>query len=307
MNFCDYHFLEGFRIAKYFLTIFKILIPIILIVMGIIDLSKSLMNPNDYNMAKVAKKFGLRIASAVIIFILPTIINLIFSLTTNVSQTMLIFNDCIKNANKEYIAVLKAYQKERLEANKKQGKEYEVNYSKDNLISVSNSDILATAEALWKNEVTSGKFTSYGGAGSIPPKGSTIDCSAFITWVLYEYGYTKDFNMQHPTGSFMTTNWNQKYGWEEIDVAAGEDVTNKLQPGDILVRDNGGAGHINITVKVEDGKVYAYDCGDTSATAWNESGGQPLERTRHAKSDSRPGKIIRVTTKPNTEENENED
>ena len=45
MNFRDYHFLEGVRIAKYFITVLKILIPVILIILGSVNLSKSITDP----------------------------------------------------------------------------------------------------------------------------------------------------------------------------------------------------------------------------------------------------------------------
>jgi hypothetical protein len=47
MNFCDYHFLEGVRIAKYFITVLKILIPVILIILGSVNLSKSITDPDS--------------------------------------------------------------------------------------------------------------------------------------------------------------------------------------------------------------------------------------------------------------------
>ena len=115
---------------------------------------------------------------------------------------------------------------------------------------------------------------------------------------MYELGYKDEFYYQHNTLNFIETNWNEKFGWEEIPVAAGEDVTSKLQPGDILVRDkgtSGNGGHMNITVSVEDGKVMGYDCGKEDR--WRKSEGQPADVSWFA-NDYRSGKIIRVTTKP---------
>ncbi|HJJ16611.1 MAG TPA: CHAP domain-containing protein [Bacilli bacterium] len=308
MNFCDYHFLEGVRIAKYFITVLKILIPVILIILGSVNLFKSITDPDS--MMPAVKKFGISVASAAIIFFLPTIINVVFSITVDLNDTLLVFNECIKNANSEYISVLKKQvQEQAKESLKKNSSDYEVSYSKDALVSGSSKDVLSAAEKLWENDIASGKFTSYGGVGSMPPKGTNMDCSGYISWVLYEYGYTEDFSEQKATGYYMTTNFKEKYGWEEISVAAGEDVSDKLQPGDILVRDNGGgsggAGHMNITVEVKDGNVYAYDCGDTKAKAWNEAHGEPLVKNRFAKEDIRPGKIIRVTTKPKSDKKNN--
>mgnify|MGYP007091822292 CR=1 FL=1 len=60
-------------------------------------------------------------------------------------------------------------------------------------------------------------------------------------------------------------------GWQEVSVAASEDVTSKLRAGDILVRDAGGGanGHMNIIASVDDGKILAYDAG--SESNWNTS------------------------------------
>lgn len=152
-------------------------------------------------------------------------------------------------------------------------------------------DFLKVAENVW-NKVCS-TFTTYGGT-TVPPKGKTIDCSAYVSWVLYEYGYTEFGGSQTNTEKLYTTNWNQKYGWEEISVAAGENVVSKLQPGDILVRRGASEGHTQIVVSVEDsGAVYVYDCGDESN--WIGKNGKPMNYTKFAAFDSRPGKIIRVT------------
>ena len=141
MNFCDYHFLEGVRIAKYFITVLKILIPVILIILGSVNLSKSLANPDKENLPLVAKKFGISVGSAVIIFFLPTIISIVFSLVTNLNDTLKNFNECIKNANTEYIQQLKEEtERQAKENNKKDGTDYEVKYNKDLLKEKENSD-----------------------------------------------------------------------------------------------------------------------------------------------------------------------
>ncbi|MBQ8681321.1 MAG: Ig-like domain-containing protein [Bacilli bacterium] len=161
--------------------------------------------------------------------------------------------------------------------------------------SVEVKDFLGLVDTIWK-KIASGGFTYDGvNAKSIPITGTTIDCSAFVSWVLYEYGYEDFKGSQKSTLMFLNTNYTDLYGWEEINVSAGEDVTSKLKPGDILVRDNGSGGaygHMNIVAKVENGVVYAYDCGN--ANNWNNSGGEPIVITNFVKSDSRAGKIIRI-------------
>lgn len=158
------------------------------------------------------------------------------------------------------------------------------------------SDFLKTAEKVWKEVSTSGRYPTYGGS-SVPCKGPTIDCSSFVSWVLYEYGYKEFAGAQHVTQQFYNTNWNAKYGWTEIAVGRGENPSSKFKPGDIFVRDSGNNdGHVQIVVSVQNGKVMTYDCGDPTAKTWNNSGGNPVDGTWFSNDSlARPGKIIRVT------------
>ena len=157
------------------------------------------------------------------------------------------------------------------------------------------SSFLTIAGQLWKKVVTAGTY--YYGGTSIPPSGNLIDCSSYVDWVLSEYGYDQFKGGQHVTQYFVTTNLTEEFGWTEISIAAGEDVTSKLQPGDILVRDPGNNnGHMDIIYEVKsDGTVWGYDCGDRGN--WLRSNnGEPIQISNSfVKTDSRPGKIIRVS------------
>lgn len=291
MAFCnDYHFLEGVRIISFVITVLRIIIPILLIGFGSYDYFQTVINPDKAPATEKTQSFVLRLISAFMIFMLPTIINLVFSVVSNFGGSMLVLNDCLKNANKGYIDQLKIASKKQLEEYEQTGQNYQSKYNPEKYKNVGkNGELLEVADRLWK-QIVNGNFT-YGGT-PIPPT-TTVDCSAFVTWVLNEYGYAEEFSYQHNTANFKETNWQEKFGWEEIDVAANEDVTAKLKAGDILVRDIGGAGHMNIIASVEvDGTVMAYDCG--SASNWKNSDGGPVAKNDFAKSDSRPGKIIRV-------------
>lgn len=157
-----------------------------------------------------------------------------------------------------------------------------------------NGKFLDVAEKLWIEISTSGRYTTYGGA-NIPVKGPTIDCSSYVCWVLYEYGYTEFAGGQKSTNIFYYTNWNQKYGWEEIPVASGQSPISVLQPGDMFVRYEGhGKGqthHILIVSEIRDGKIYGYDCG--SKDNWLKSGGKAIDRSYFLTKKGN-GKILRI-------------
>ncbi len=158
----------------------------------------------------------------------------------------------------------------------------------------SNSDFLAVAKKLWNKVCTSGKYTRYGGS-SIPVKGPSIDCSSFVSWCLYEYGYKEFAPSQTSTSILFSTNWNKKYGWEEVSVGSGENPIKKLQPGDIFVRHGSGTHHVTIVAEIKNGKLYSYDCGNTSAS-WNGTSGAPVDKS-YFLTEVGQGKIIRVKQK----------
>ncbi len=160
------------------------------------------------------------------------------------------------------------------------------------------SDLIETATNCWKYIVDNGSRYSYA-SGNIPiQNGDTVDCSSYICWVLYEYGY-EDFEGQRVNcEGFVNTNWNELYGWEEIPIASGENPIDILQPGDIIVRfegyDQGQTHHTNFVVEVENGGYKAYDCGCESN--WRGSaaqGGNPIDKS-YFLTASGAGKIIRV-------------
>ena len=158
-------------------------------------------------------------------------------------------------------------------------------------------DFLEVALEVWTEVCTSGKFTTYGGA-SIPCTGPTIDCSAFVSWVMYEYGYDEFAGGQKWTGWWMDQSdaMAQKYGWEVIELAPGENAGDILEPGDIYVRHRGNKGHMDICVEVNGSEYLAYDCGDTGA-GWNGTDGSPIHENYFLtdSTQNRPGKIFRVT------------
>ena len=71
------------RINSY-LNIIKIAVPIILIGFGIIEFTKAIFSENEDTMRKAQKQFIKRIAIAILIFFVPTILNLLLTLANKV-------------------------------------------------------------------------------------------------------------------------------------------------------------------------------------------------------------------------------
>ena len=83
------------------LMIVKILVPIILIIMGTIDYSKALTTSEDSAIQKATKSLINRILIAIIIFIIPTIVNFVFDLLLKNSESNFVeCYTCVLNPNK---------------------------------------------------------------------------------------------------------------------------------------------------------------------------------------------------------------
>lgn len=91
------------RFIGYILLIAKILVPILLIYSGVVLLAKTLLSGNDDNLKKNVVELIKKIIIAIIIFFIPTIVNIIFSLTEevdDVNETYKTCRTCIFNPTK---------------------------------------------------------------------------------------------------------------------------------------------------------------------------------------------------------------
>ena len=89
------------QVVGYLLLVFKIVIPIILIIYGMIDLGKAVVASKDDEIKKAAKSLGMRILAGVIIFFVPTIVGFAFTLADgfNSDGDYSICEACITNPN----------------------------------------------------------------------------------------------------------------------------------------------------------------------------------------------------------------
>lgn len=81
-------------VVGWFLTIFKIVIPIILIVMGSIDFGKAVVAQKDDEIKKSSKSLAMRAVAAIIIFILPSVIMMLINWAMDVSGTDMDYETC---------------------------------------------------------------------------------------------------------------------------------------------------------------------------------------------------------------------
>ena len=157
------------------------------------------------------------------------------------------------------------------------------------------------AKELWDYMVNGDKYFSYKEVGDspiqIPITISRCNCSAYISWALYEFGYTDFEGDQWRTRELYKQNWSDKYGWEEIYFNSGDDITSMLKKGDIVVRvkvySDGSVGYGHTNIVASNGGTSSFDCGYSS---WVKNGAYPngIQRVSWYQSGN-PGKIIRPT------------
>ena len=82
VNFCA-NTANVWQIVGYVLLVFKIVIPIILIVFGMLDLGKAVVGSKDDDIKKAVKQLAMRAVAAVVIFFIPTLVSMILGLVSN--------------------------------------------------------------------------------------------------------------------------------------------------------------------------------------------------------------------------------
>ena len=75
------------QVVGYILLVVKIVIPILLIVWGMLDLGKAVVAAKDDEIKKATKSLAMRAISAVLIFFIPTIVNVVLGIVSNFSES----------------------------------------------------------------------------------------------------------------------------------------------------------------------------------------------------------------------------
>ena len=104
LNFCDYSgTIRVMKILGYVLLLVKILVPIILMGVVIIDLAKNLIAGKSEELTKCFSTFIKRLIASFIVFLIPTIMNYVFNVFLENDDTnfqactvcMFDVNDCV--------------------------------------------------------------------------------------------------------------------------------------------------------------------------------------------------------------------
>lgn len=94
-NFC-YKTASIWLIIGYIIMIIKIVIPILIIILGIIDMSKAFIANDDKAISKSAIALVKRIIAGVIIFFIPSIISYVFTIIGGFDQVEDDYMKCVK-------------------------------------------------------------------------------------------------------------------------------------------------------------------------------------------------------------------
>lgn len=164
--------------------------------------------------------------------------------------------------------------------------------------SANGQGLLKIAEECHNAIAESGRFSYGATVGGIPIDVNTdtkVDCSGYVSWVLYEAGYKDLEGAQHSTADDSFGAYGDSKGWERIQNI--EDI----QPGDICFwKKNGSPWHVNIFVSKESGRYLFWDCGWDGAIS-------SLEPVQWAQTDQfyyafRPNDEIAKALNPQTEQ-----
>lgn len=140
-------------------------------------------------------------------------------------------------------------------------------------------DIISKAKEIMEYAQSKNMTYSCSSSKSIPglKNGKYIDCSSYVSWVLYESGYTEFKGPQHSSSTFNSNTMK----WKSVKES-------ELKAGDILVY----SGHVEIYA----GNNQIYNAGSNRALRKK----QPLKRTRKFEKALRPPSIVNSSTAGST-------
>lgn len=79
MNFCSSS-ASIWQMVGMFLLVFKIVIPLLIIVFGMVDLGKAVISSDDKAVSKATKSLLMRIIAGIVIFFIPLLVSVLFKM-----------------------------------------------------------------------------------------------------------------------------------------------------------------------------------------------------------------------------------
>lgn len=96
VNICSGTTLKAFQVIGYIIYIIKILVPIIIIVLGMIDFGKAALSGDDKANVTTITTLGRRLIIGVLIFFIPTIIDFFLGLVDGTKESASKYGTCTK-------------------------------------------------------------------------------------------------------------------------------------------------------------------------------------------------------------------
>lgn len=118
---CSGEMAEIWQFVGYVLYVFKIAIPLLLIIFGMIDLGKAVIASDDKEIKNATTKLMKRAIAAVVIFFIPNLVSFIFSIVSGFSEVQGTYNSCKECILSPKTCVTKANQNSNKNEEQKQG------------------------------------------------------------------------------------------------------------------------------------------------------------------------------------------
>lgn len=90
------------KIVGYIVTIFKIVVPLLLVIFGMLDVGKSVVAGKPDEVTKNLKSFAMRCVAAVLIFFIPSIVSVLIDAVAQTGGNDVTGNNSNVNTNWKY-------------------------------------------------------------------------------------------------------------------------------------------------------------------------------------------------------------
>lgn len=245
----DSGLLHAFLIIKNVVNLIKVLIPVVLIIMGMIDMLKAVISSNEKDMKDAQNRFVRRGLAAAVIFFVPVIVNFSF---TAFAKAELEYMDCWTTATLENVEKLKEEERKIIEAQKQQQEEKKKEDKKPN---TGNTEITDPISQLRHNVVAEALKYSfppphpyvYGGTNLCDnwrnQSNCGVDCSSFVQTIY------KRFNFNIPR-----TSRSQSVYEGGVKITDFGNNFSNLKPGDLVFYTSEGVVS-HVAMYIGDGKI----------------------------------------------------